>query len=334
MQKETRLNYVKDIVDVKDEFVKPINVSQLPVFQIDNCEVLFSSLTMETPQKGHSISILMPKDTEFVQQDTKLRQYFLQERQKTNDEIENIKKCYKKVTEADMLESQNSKYPIPEAHVGRIRLNTQVTNAVMLSDKHNKKIAKLSDLEEGDTATVKYFRVNDAYTGEGIKPIVFKFNDKGEKVTTFVSPKDHVEKPFFLSSGDVVNIKIRPYEKVNSKTGEVTLKYNLLSVEIVQTAFERNGGKSSGSKSRPQKQAPDAVDLSGLAGLFGSVEQVETPTPKATTKTVTKKAVKEVTEEIPFNEGLKEEVKQTTSAPKSEAPADDMWAELEKEFSI
>lgn len=340
MSTETRLNYVKDIIDVKDSFTQPIDVSKLPVFSIENCEVLFSSLTTDTPKNGHSISVLMPKDTDFADKDAKLRQYFLTKRQEEDDEIEAIKKSFRKVTEKDLLESQNTKYPIPENHVGRIRLTTQVTNAYMFSDSKNKRISKLSELEAGDTATIKYFRINDAYTGEGIKPIVFKFNDKGEKITTFVSPKDHLEKPFFLSSGDIVNIKLRPYEKVNSKTGEVTLRYNLLSVEIVQTAFERNGGsgKSSGGSKR-QKQAPNAVDLSGLAGLFGSVEQVETPTPKSTSKKATTKSVeekKEVSEEIPFNDGLKEEVKATTTeTPKATtSSSDDMWAELEKEFSI
>jgi len=337
MQKETRLNYVKDIIDAEDEFAKPIDVSKLPVFKIDNCEVTFSNLTTDTPKSGHSISVLLPKDTEFAVQDMKLRQYFLQERQKTNDELENVKKCYKKVSEADLLESQNSKYPIPESHVGRIKLSTQVTNAVMFSDNEKKRISKLSELKGDDTATVRYYRVKDAYTGAGINPVVFRFNDKGEKVTTFVSPKDKVEKPLFVSSGDIVNIKIRPYEKVNTKTGEVTLRYNLLSVEIVQTAYERNGGKSSSAK-HAQKEAPDAVDLSGLANLFGSVEEVETPKEKTVKKekVATKQPAeekKEVSEEIPFNEGLKEEKKTETKA-EEEKSTDDMWADLEKEFNI
>lgn len=335
MQKETRLNYVKDIIDTEDEFAKPIDVSKLPVFKVDNCEVLFSTLTMDTPKSGHSISVLLPKDTEFAVQDTKLRQYFLKQRQEVNDEIENVKKCYKKVSEADLLESQNTKYPIPESHVGRIKLTTQVTNAVMFSDNEKKRISKLSELKGDDTATVRYYRVKDAYTGVGINPVIFKFNDKGEKVTTFISPKDKIEKPLFVSSGDIVNIKIRPYEKVNTKTDEITLRYNLLSIEIVQTAYERNGGKTSYAK-HTQKEAPDAVDLSGLANLFGSVEEVETPKEKPVKKT-TKQPVeekKEVSEEIPFNEGLKEEKKTETKATANDKSTDDMWADLEKEFNI
>ena len=199
--------------------------------------------------------------------------------------------------------------------IGKGLLSISMSNVVMFDTDTEKSIKAEKDASQGNI-TYKYFRVIDTYSGEGIAPTIYKVVN-GQKVSTFVSPKDNVEKPLFAGQFDLVNVRVRPYERQNQKNGEWSCKYNLLDVEIVQTAYDR--GKSSyktSGKSKKTEQAPDTVDFAGLSSMFaGSVETV------AEVKTTPKKSPKA---EMPTVESV-------TGVPGQEPEVTQVQAELPKE---
>lgn len=328
---KTKVKYLEDIITIEQKFENSvIDISQVPVFKIENCEVEFSSLNSKTPKTGHSVRILFP-DNVFYDQDKQIRQGYLKARQVQNPDLESVKTFLKKYTEKDFLAGK-----ITENKVGRSYIDVSVSNSVMFDktlDENGEE--KLTHIEKAEyakgEAVVKYFRVIDKYTGKGIDPVIYKYED-GEKVTTFVNKKTKEELPLYVQTGDLVNIELRPYEFVSSKQeNEVKIKYNLLSVEVVQTAWDRGIGRKSGtSKNVVEKQ--DSVGMEALAGIFGNIG---TATSKPVEKTETKKAEKKVEEPKPEVVSFESEPKTTETVektteveqPKAEVKAEEPKAE-------
>ena len=153
------------------------------------------------------------------------------------------------------------------------------------------KFTKIDKAEKAiGTPVVKYFRVIDKFTGKGINPEVFKF-ENGEKVTSFISPKTKQETPLYVNKGDTINITIRPFGVKNNNTGEFSLKYNLLKIEIVQTAWDKGIGRTGGGSSKV-KEATDVVAFEDLDDIFGGTSATTTTKteekPKATPKAESK----------------------------------------------
>lgn len=288
-QTESKYNVVfeEKIITSEVTYENPIDISKVPVISIQGAEVRNSSLTQKTPKFGHSIQLLV--DEEFVQKDRQLRAYFTQQRQLSDPNCENYKGQVKIISKKDVLDGKFS-----EDMIGKGLLSISMTNVVMFDTDTEKSIKAEKDASKGNV-TYKYFRVIDNYSGQGIEPKIYKVVN-GEKVSTFVSPKDKSEKPLYVGQFDLVNVKVRPYERQNQKSGEWSCKYNLLEVEIVQTAYDR--GKSNykpSGKAKKVEVAPDTVDFAGLSSMFaGSVETVaevksapkKVTTPKAKMPTV------------------------------------------------
>ena len=315
-QTESKYNVVfeEKIITSEVTYENPIDISKVPVISIQGAEVRNSSLTQKTPKFGHSIQLLV--DEEFVQKDRQLRAYFTQQRQLSDPNCENYKGQVKIISKKDVLDGKFS-----EDMIGKGLLSISMSNVVMFDTDTEKSIKAEKDASKGNV-TYKYFRVIDNYSGQGIELKLYKVVN-GEKVSTFVSPKDNVEKPLFAGQFDLVNVKVRPYERQNQKSGEWSCKYNLLDVEIVQTAYDR--GKSSyktSGKAKKTEQAPDAVDFAGLSSMFaGSVETVaETKTqPKKTTAPKAEMPTVECVTGVP---GSAPEVTQVQAElPKENAPA-------------
>ena len=306
------ITYEEKIITSETEFENPL-AELPPVFEINNVEVLFSSLSAKTPKMGHSITLVV--DDAFVQKDRQVRAYFAQQRQTTDPNCETYKSQIKIISQKDILEGK-----FKEDMKGKALLNIFTTNAKMFDAdvEKGKALQKMTDATNGNIV-YKYFANTDRFTGKAIQPQVYKIVN-GEKVTTFLSPKTGKETPLFVGSKDLVNVKVRPYE-THSDTHGYALKYNLLEVEIVQTAFDRGvrtSGNSGGSK-RVEK-APDAVSFAGLSSMFaGSVETVVTPEVK------TKKEVKAempTVESVTGVPGKAPEVKEVQAElPKESAPA-------------
>ena len=153
------------------------------------------------------------------------------------------------------------------------------------------KFTKIDKAEKAiGTPVVKYFRVIDKFTGKGINPEIFKF-ENGEKVTSFISPKTKQETPLYVNKGDTINITIRPFGVKNNNTGEFSLKYNLLKIEIVQTAWDKGIGRTGGGSSKV-KEATDVVAFEDLDDIFGGTSATTTTKaeekPKATPKAESK----------------------------------------------
>lgn len=302
-EKESKIQYLSDIIGYDNE---PIisDMSKIPVFKVEGCEVMFSSLGAKTPKTGHSIRLLLPDDN-FWTQDKKLRNKFLQQKQLVDDSIEIVKGVVKTYQQKDFLDGK-----ISEAKVGRRFIDINITRALMYERTTNEKgevedtkIDKVSEATKiGSQIVVKYFRNADRWSGECLNPTVYKYDQNGDKVTSFISPKTKQETPLFVGTNDIVNVELRPYESINSITKEVTLKYNLLSVEIVQTAWDRGLNGKGGTRSTGEvKNKDDYMSLEGLSDVFGSFETTTTATTtqKSETKTETKKVKKqEVKEEV------------------------------------
>lgn len=307
---KTKVEYESDIITLPETFEKPLPIEQIPVFTLENCEILNSSLGSQSPKFGHNVQILLPNGSNFVQVDRTMRNNYLTSAQEKNPNLEIIKGSLTAITNKDILDG---KYD--EKYLNRTYINFQISNSYMfdrtVEDGKNvdKKIAKAEEAK--GKAVVKYFRVIDQFTGEGIEPEVFKYVN-GEKTTTFISPKTKQETPLYLNRGDIVNIKIRPFGVKNKKTEELSLRYNLLSIEIVQTNWERNGGKTSSSSKRVH-EAPDSVDASALSDIFGGITNMNV------TQTTTTKPAKVETKAEPKQE-VKAEVK--TETPKQEPVAE------------
>lgn len=306
-QNESKVVYENEIITLKETYTKALDMSKIPVFNIENCEVLYSSLSSKQAKFGHNIQILLPNGTDFPQKDRAIRQNYLMAQQKHNPNLEIVKGVVKAITDKDILAG---KYD--EKYKGRFHLDIRVSNTCMFdrtpSQEEGKEwdLKKINKAEEAiGTPVVKYFRVIDKFTGEGVEPEIFKY-ENGEKVTSFISPKTKQETPLYVNSGDTINITIRPFGAKNNNTGDISLKYNLLKIEIVQTAWDKGIGRNAGSSKRT-KEAPESIEFEDLDDIFGGVSTA-TATPKAESKPATKPVEKKV--EAPKEEP-KQEVKET-----------------------
>src|SRR5574344_2358099 len=325
--KDSKFNitYEEKIITSETEFENPL-AELPPVFEINNVEVLFSSLSAKTPKMGHSITLVV--DDAFVQKDRQVRAYFAQQRQTTDPNCETYRSQIKIISQKDILEGK-----FKEGMKGKALLNIFTTNAKMFDadgEKGSKSLQKMSDATNGNIV-YKYFANTDRFTGKAISPQVYKIVN-GEKVTTFLSPKTGKETPLFVGSKDLVNIKVRPYE-THSDTHGYALKYNLLEIEIVQTAFDRGLSQYKGGGHKVEK-APDAVSFAGLSSMFaGSVETVATQTKTVeTSKKETK--VEALKPDIPWEapvetKEVKTELpKENTSAPAMQFDFSQLGADL------
>ena len=176
---------------------------------------------------------------------------------------------------------------------------------------------KITKVEEAiGTPVVKYFRVIDKFTGEGVEPEIFKYDTNGEKVTSFISPKTKQETPLYVNSGDTVNISIRPFGTKNNNTNEYSLKYNLLKIEIVQTAWDKGIGRTGGGGSKRTFEAPETVNLNSLGDIFGGISTVATTT---TSKPTATKTVKAEVKQEQKQEATRQEVVQETKVEETVA---------------
>lgn len=276
-----------------------------PIYKLENCEIMFSNIHVnpksiiehnKTESKkrklplNHTISLFLSKDSDFKKTDKEVRTALLNARIENgeyegleDDEIPQYKSVLKTVMKKDVLENK-----FKEEFAGRV-----YTNFAISSRPQNDKVEEdLVDEETGevyDRKTALYFRLQDLLTGEEINPRVFRLNKNGEKEYTFENPKTKTQQNLTLNSGDIVNVYIRPFETQNSKTGEYTLKYNPLEIEIVQSNFERTGGTRT-------REALEAPSTSVMSSVFGKVTK-KTPKavaskvieePKAETKPVAK----------------------------------------------
>ena len=288
-EKESKVVYENEIVTIEETYEKQLDMSKVPVFTIENCEVLYSSLNSKQAKYGHNIQILLPQDTVLPQKDREIRNKYLVAQQKRNPNLEVVKGIVKSITNQEVLDG---KYD--EKLKGRYYIDIKISNTCMFDktkDEDGKdKFTKIDKAEKAiGTPVVKYFRVIDKFTGKGINPEIFKF-ENGEKVTSFISPKTKQETPLYVNKGDTINITIRPFGVKNNNTGEFSLKYNLLKIEIVQTAWDKGIGRTGGGSSKV-KEATDVVAFEDLDDIFGGTSTTTTKTeekPKATPKAESK----------------------------------------------
>lgn len=288
-EKESKVVYENEIVTIEETYEKQLDMSKVPVFTIENCEVLYSSLNSKQAKYGHNIQILLPQDTVLPQKDREIRNKYLVAQQKQNPNLEVVKGIVKSITNQEVLDG---KYD--EKLKGRYYIDIKISNTCMFDktkDEDGKdKFTKIDKAEKAiGTPVVKYFRVIDKFTGKGINPEIFKF-ENGEKVTSFISPKTKQETPLYVNKGDTINITIRPFGVKNNNTGEFSLKYNLLKIEIVQTAWDKGIGRTGGGSSKV-KEATDVVAFEYLDDIFGGTSTTTTKTeekPKATPKAESK----------------------------------------------
>ena len=288
-EKESKVVYENEIVTIEETYEKQLDRSKVPVFTIENCEVLYSSLNSKQAKYGHNIQILLPQDTVLPQKDREIRNKYLVAQQKQNPNLEVVKGIVKSITNQEVLDG---KYD--EKLKGRYYIDIKISNTCMFDktkDEDGKdKFTKIDKAEKAiGTPVVKYFRVIDKFTGKGINPEIFKF-ENGEKVTSFISPKTKQETPLYVNKGDTINITIRPFGVKNNNTGEFSLKYNLLKIEIVQTAWDKGIGRTGGGSSKV-KEATDVVAFEDLDDIFGGTSTTTTKTeekPKATPKAESK----------------------------------------------
>lgn len=293
-EKESKVVYENEIVTIEETYEKQLDMSKVPVFTIENCEVLYSSLNSKQAKYGHNIQILLPQDTVLPQKDREIRNKYLVAQQKQNPNLEVVKGIVKSITNQEVLDG---KYD--EKLKGRYYIDIKISNTCMFDktkDEDGKdKFTKIDKAEKAiGTPVVKYFRVIDKFTGKGINPEIFKF-ENGEKVTSFISPKTKQETPLYVNKGDTINITIRPFGVKNNNTGEFSLKYNLLKIEIVQTAWDKGIGRTGGGSSKV-KEATDVVAFEDLDDIFGGTSTTTTKTeekPKATPKAESKSEPKQ-----------------------------------------
>ena len=288
-EKESKVVYENEIVTIEETYEKQLDMSKVPVFTIENCEVLYSSLNSKQAKYGHNIQILLPQDTVLPQKDREIRNKYLVAQQKQNPNLEVVKGIVKSITNQEVLDG---KYD--EKLKGRYYIDIKISNTCMFDNTKDEdgkdKFTKIDKAEKAiGTPVVKYFRVIDKFTGKGINPEIFKF-ENGEKVTSFISPKTKQETPLYVNKGDTINITIRPFGVKNNNTGEFSLKYNLLKIEIVQTAWDKGIGRTGGGSSKV-KEATDVVAFEDLDDIFGGTSTTTTKTeekPKATPKAESK----------------------------------------------
>ena len=293
-EKESKVVYENEIVTIEETYEKQLDMSKVPVFTIENCEILYSSLNSKQAKYGHNIQILLPQDTVLPQKDREIRNKYLVAQQKQNPNLEVVKGIVKSITNQEVLDG---KYD--EKLKGRYYIDIKISNTCMFDktkDEDGKdKFTKIDKAEKAiGTPVVKYFRVIDKFTGKGINPEIFKF-ENGEKVTSFISPKTKQETPLYVNKGDTINITIGPFGVKNNNTGEFSLKYNLLKIEIVQTAWDKGIGRTGGGSSKV-KEATDVVAFEDLDDIFGGTSTTTTKTeekPKATPKAESKSEPKQ-----------------------------------------
>ena len=304
-QNESKVVYENDIVTIEQKYEKELDMSKVPVYTIENCEVLYSSLNSKQAKYGHNIQILLPQDTTLPKIDREIRQKYLVAQQKRNPNLEVVKGVVRAITNQEILDG---KYD--EKLKGRYYIDIRISNTCMFDktkDEEGKdKFVKIDKAEKAiGIPVVKYFRVIDRFTGKGIEPEIFKI-ENGEKVTSFISPKTKQETPLYVNRGDTVNITIRPFGVKNANTGDFSWKYNLLKVEIVQTAWDKGIGRTGGSNR--VKEATDVVEFEDLDDIFGG-----TSTTTEAPKTEKVKAVQQET---------KVETPKQSEAPKEEKKAE------------
>lgn len=265
---DEKIYYDPKVITRKEVIENPFDPNKIPVYTIENCEVLFSSLGVATPQNGHGIRVLLPADTNFKDLDRKFRNNLLLAIQESDPNLESINSAVKVITQKNVLEGK-----FPSNLLNRCYMTFNITNAGMFDEfvdengETKRNSISNSNLAKGKV-TVNYFRAVDKWTGEGINPEVFKY-ENGEKVKSFINPKTKTETPLYVGKSDIVNIKIRPYRFVDKRDGANTLKYNLLSVEQVRTAYEMGGGKT--SKSKVVREKSDVFSESDLKSIFAGI---------------------------------------------------------------
>ena len=323
-EKDSKYNitYEEKVITSEIEYENPMDISAVPVFNLENVEVMYCSLGQKTPKMGHSITLIVDKD--FVQKDKQLRSYFVQQRQAVDPNCEVYKSQIKIIGQKDILDGKFK----PEME-GKALLNIFTSNAKMFDAdvEKGKSLQKMSEATNGNII-YKYFATIDKFSGQAIKPQVYK-TVNGEKVTTFMSPKTNKETPLFVGSNDLVNIKLRPYETY-SETHGYALKYNLLEIEIVQTAFDRGLSQYKGGKHKVEK-APNAVSFAGLSSMFaGSVETVHFD---GETKKASKKEEMPTVESVTGTVGQEPEVKQVQAELPKDTPMQFDFSQLGAELS-
>lgn len=315
---KSKMTYEQDIITLAENFISPLDISNVPVYNIENCEVLFCSLGLLTPQYGHNITILLPADNTLFASDRVTRDNYLKSMQVENPNLEYVKGSLSIVTKKDVLDGK-----FDEKLEGRVYLNINVSNSYLFDrtlDENAKIVDKrVNNLKEvTGTAVTKYFRVIDQWTGEGINPEIFKY-ENGEKVTTFISKKTGQPTPLYVGRGDLINIKLRPYGAKNRKTEELSLRYNLLSIEIVQTAFDR--GIKTGGGSNRTKEAPESVTASALASMFGGAPVTVQPTAQVNAQSVVQTAPVQPQPQVAVVQPVAPTVSQVVSPEITSTPA-------------
>jgi len=278
----------------------PVDANKLPVYTIKNCEVGFNSLNQKRPPKGHSLQVFI-NDEEFVAQDKKLRDSFAKARAVKDVNVEFYKSSIVRINQADYLECKSKgKNYITEDMVGRANTFFGLTTRKLVDVASGKFIQDV-DKATGEDVEVRYYATQDKFTGEPIKPEIFKINTTtGEKEYTFNNPKTKLSTPHYLNQGDLVDINVRIFESFDSIKNIWSLKYNPVSIEIVKTKFEAGGGSESTYKA-------ESADLDVLSSVFGITETVDSS--KANKAKSSKVAQKETKEEdvLPKTEKVKEE---------------------------
>lgn len=277
---KAKWKYEPGIITSEIKIENAVDISTVPVYTLENCEILFSSLMAQTPKFGHSIKFMLPQGSNFPVIDKQLRNKYLTTLQNNDTtgefiNLETIKSSVSLVSKKDVLEEK-----FTEDKVGRAYLTINISNPAYLDEtvgadgKTSCKGVK-SIKEVTGTPVVKYFRSVDAWTGKGIEPEIFKY-ENGNKVKTFINPNNGVETNLYPGTGDLVNIKLRPYSRVNTKTHEITWRYNILSIEIVQTAYDRGIRVSNGGGKVIDK--PEAINNNMLGSIFSDIDTSTTTT--------------------------------------------------------
>lgn len=277
---------------------------------IKNCRLGFSSLNQKQPVKGHSVQIVLsensedltisnlvresssiPVDANFFEADKLIRKKAAESLAKVDRTVEFVKTSLVPVTQDNVLKGY-----FKQAEVGYSTLNIQLSNRKLLDEQFeqdeegNFKGKYLNDIKEAKSKTIKAFYkcVNDKSTGEPIKPEVFKIDDDGNKVTSFVNPKTKVEQGLYVSGGDVVTVVLRPYIEQRSTDKIYVMKYNLLSIEITQSGYKGSSTGSATSSQVAQGVSDDVLaDVFGITETVVSAKKVDAPS----TKTIKEEAV-------------------------------------------
>ena len=281
-----------------DDLKTDEQLAQLEI-TIKDCTIGFNSMNQKTPEYGHSIQIILPEGSDFVATDKTFRRKYADMRATKDPNVESYKGMVKFVTQEDVLKKK-----FKSDMLGRGYMTFQLSEKKILDERYEaledgkfkgKYLAKVADSKSG-TVKVIYKCKNDQYTGEPIKPEVFKIDEDGQKVTTFVNPKTKQEQGLYLSGGDTVTVKIRPYETHSTKDNSWALRYNILEIEQTKTSYVSTGSSKS-------SQVAQGADNDILSSIFGITETV------VSSKKVDAPATKSVKEEVVSDPIPKKETK-------------------------